>query len=113
MREPAAGQLIAGKYRLESLIGHGGMGSVWRGRHVTLDMPVAIKFMGAHAEGDRESRQRFEREAKALGTLLTPYIVRVTDHGVEQGSPYLVMELLEGEERREERRLAHGLSITR
>lgn len=98
MREPAASQIIAGKYRLESLIGHGGMGSVWRGRHLTLDMPVAIKFMGAHAEGDQESRQRFEREARALGTLRTPNIVQVLDHGVDNGTPYIVMEFLEGED---------------
>jgi serine/threonine protein kinase len=98
MREPAASQIIAGKYRIESLIGHGGMGSVWRARHVSLDMPVAIKFMSAHSTGDFESRQRFEREARALATLRTPHIVQVLDHGVDGEVPYIVMEYLEGED---------------
>ncbi len=98
MREPAQGQIIAGKYRIESLIGHGGMGSVWRARHESLDMPVAIKFMGAHTAGDVEARQRFEREARALASLRTPNIVQVSDHGVDGETPYIVMELLEGED---------------
>src|SRR4051812_39083449 len=98
MREPAASQIIAGKYRLESLIGHGGMGSVWRARHMSLDMPVAIKFMSAHADVDLDSRQRFDREARALATLRTPHIVQVLDHGVDDDVPYIVMEYLEGED---------------
>ncbi len=98
MREPAQGQIIAGKYRIETLIGHGGMGSVWRARHESLDMPVAIKFMGAHTAGDLEARQRFEREARALASLRTPNIVQVSDHGVDGETPYIVMELLEGED---------------
>ena len=98
MREPAASQIIAGKYRIESLIGHGGMGSVWRAQHVTLGMPVAIKFMGEHATYDPESRQRFDREARALAALRTPHIVQVLDHGVDDDTPYIVMELLEGED---------------
>ncbi|MFO0587574.1 MAG: serine/threonine-protein kinase [Polyangiaceae bacterium] len=98
MREPAQGQIIAGKYRIESLIGHGGMGSVWRARHESLDMPVAIKFMGAHTAGDVEARQRFEREARALASLRTPNIVQVLDHGIDDGAPYIVMEMLEGED---------------
>ena len=98
MREPSAGQIIAGKYRLESLIGHGGMGSVWKARHATLDMPVAIKFMAPQALADAESRQRFDREARALAALRTPHIVQVLDHGVDGDTPYIVMELLEGED---------------
>lgn len=98
MREPAASQIIAGKYRVESLIGHGGMGSVWRGRHATLDMPVAIKFMAPQALADAESRQRFDREARALAALRTTHIVQVIDHGVDDDTPYIVMELLEGED---------------
>jgi serine/threonine-protein kinase len=98
MREPAQGQIIAGKYRIETLIGHGGMGSVWRARHESLDMPVAIKFMGAHTAGDLEAHQRFEREARALASLRTPNIVQVSDHGVDGETPYIVMELLEGED---------------
>lgn len=98
MPELVASQMIAGKYRLESLIGHGGMGSVWRARHATLDMPVAIKFMAPQALADAESRQRFDREARALAALRTPHIVQVLDHGVDGDTPYIVMEHLEGED---------------
>jgi serine/threonine protein kinase len=98
MREPAENQIIAGKYRIESIIGYGGMGSVWRARHVTLDMPVAIKFMAPQALADAESRQRFDREARALAALRTPHIVQVIDFGLDGETPYIVMELLEGED---------------
>ncbi|MBK8253425.1 MAG: protein kinase [Polyangiaceae bacterium] len=98
MREPAESQIIAGKYRLESLLGHGGMGSVWRAQHLTLQMPVAVKFMAPQALADPESRQRFDREARALASLRTPHIVQVLDHGIDDDTPYFVMEMLEGED---------------
>ena len=112
MREPAASQIIAGKYRLESLIGHGGMGSVWRAQHVTLGMPVAVKFMGEHAMSDPESRKRFDREARALASLRTPHIVQVLDHGVDDDTPYIVMELLEGEDLSSRLQRERRLSLT-
>lgn len=98
MGELAKGRLIAGKYRLETLVGVGGMGEVWRARHLHLDMPVAIKFMEARAAASPEARSRFEREAKAIAKIRSPHVVQVTDHGVDGGTPYMVMELLEGED---------------
>ncbi|EYF08745.1 serine/threonine protein kinase [Chondromyces apiculatus] len=95
----AAGDIIAGKFRLERLVGRGSMGTVWSGRHLRLDMPVAIKFMEASATEEPEARQRFEREARAAAQIRSPHVVQVLDHGVdEHDAPYIVMELLEGED---------------
>jgi serine/threonine-protein kinase len=88
-------RLLDGKYELEQRLGHGGMGVVYRGRHVNLHRHVAIKVIGASREGFAD---RFRVEAAALGRLKHPHIVDVMDFGVEQsrGIAYLVMELLEG-----------------
>jgi serine/threonine protein kinase len=92
------GGIIAGKYRLERVLGRGGMGAVWAARHVELDTAVAIKLMvSSHAASD-DSRARFKREAKAAAQLRSPHIAEVRDYGVEGDAPYLVMELLEGED---------------
>ena len=74
------------------------MGCVWVARHLQLDVDVAIKLMApGFAESD-EARVRFEREAKASALLKVPNAVHVYDYGIEGGSPFLVMELLEGED---------------
>ncbi len=90
------GALIAGRYRLEQQVARGGMGSVWRAQHVELDAPVAVKFMTTNLEPSLLAR--FEREAKACARLVSPHIVKVSDFGTFEGSPYMVMELLEGED---------------
>jgi serine/threonine protein kinase len=92
----APGYVIAGKYELESLIGEGGMGMVWRARNVALDAPVAIKVVRASA--DRTLlRGRLMQEARAAAKLTHPAIVKVFDIGqTESGDPFIVMELLEG-----------------
>lgn len=95
--EPKGGRVIAGKFRLEWPIGRGGMGTVWAAMHLQLDMPVAVKFMDPSA-ADADGRQRFEREARAIAQLRSPHVVQVLDHGVDGGMPYIVMELLEGED---------------
>lgn len=97
MNEPKGGKVIAGKFRLEWPIGRGGMGTVWAAMHLQLDMPVAVKFMDPSA-ADADGRQRFEREARAIAQLRSPHVVQVLDHGVDNGMPYIVMELLEGED---------------
>jgi len=94
----ASGAVIAGKFRLERVIGRGGMGAVWLARHLQLDMPVAIKFMDGAAATAPDARQRFEREARAAAQIRSPHIVQVLDHGLDEESPYIVMELLEGED---------------
>ncbi len=94
----APGVIVAGKYRLEAALARGGMGSVWTARHVQLDAQVAIKFMDASFASSPTSRSRFEREAKASAAIRSPHVVNVTDYGYDAGSPYLVMELLRGED---------------
>jgi serine/threonine protein kinase len=92
------GVLIAAGYRLERPLARGGMGSVWVARHLRLDVDVAIKFMTPEYAASAEARARFEREAKASAQLRSPHVVQVHDYGVESETPYIVMELLEGED---------------
>ncbi|MFO0679327.1 MAG: protein kinase [Polyangiaceae bacterium] len=92
------GTLVAGKYELLQMIGRGGMGSVWEGRHVTLGNRVAIKFIESEYANSGEARARFDNEARAAATLHSKHAIQIHDHGVtEDGRPYIVMELLEGE----------------
>jgi serine/threonine-protein kinase len=90
--------VIAGKYRLEEALASGGMGSVWRARHLGLDTTLAVKFISAATVTHRDARLRFEREAKAAALLQSPHVVHIHDYGVEGDVPYLVMELLIGED---------------
>jgi serine/threonine-protein kinase len=93
-----SGTVVAGKYRVEQLLGQGGMGSVWAGRHVTLGQLVAIKFVHPKLAHSTEARRRFDNEAKAAARIKSRHAVTVQDHGVsEAGQPYIVMEYLEGE----------------
>jgi hypothetical protein len=94
----AAGAVIGEKYRIERLIGRGGMGSVWSAVHVSLGQRVAVKLIAKRYASSREARHRFDLEAKAVAQLRSRYVVQVYDHGETQdGTPYIVMELLEGE----------------
>jgi len=96
--EPAPGVMLGGKYRLEQALASGGMGSVWVARHTRLDADVAVKLMAREIGQDASSVARFEREAKACAQLQSPHVVGVHDFGVEDGTPYMVMELLRGED---------------
>lgn len=90
--------MIAGKYRLVSLLGEGGMGAVWRARNMDLDVEVALKLIRAEATLS-DATDRLLREAQAAAKLIDSAIVRVFDFGrSEQGNPFIVMELLEGED---------------
>lgn len=112
MKELAAGDVIAAKYRLERLVGRGGMGSVWAARHVQLGMPVALKFIETVEGADvADARARFEREARAAGQLRSPHVVQILDHGVDDDRPYIAMELLEGEDLGERFRRDGRLSV--
>ena len=92
------GTVIAGKYRLDGMIGRGGMGSVWSTMHLGLGQRVAVKLIAKRYAGSREARQRFDLEAKAAAQLRSRYVVQVFDNGeTEDGTPYIVMELLDGE----------------
>lgn len=96
---------IDGKYRLERLIAHGGMGSVYQAVHMQLDRAIAIKILRAEFLSDLNIRERFLREARAAARLKHPNIVTVYDFGdLPSGGAYLVMELIEGRSLREEMR---------
>jgi serine/threonine-protein kinase len=91
------GQLIQSKYRLESILGQGGMGEVWLARNVTLDVDVAIKLIHADVASPIAS-QRLLVEARSAARLEHPSIVRVFDFGeTERGDPFIVMEVVRGE----------------
>ncbi|WP_437992976.1 protein kinase domain-containing protein [Sorangium sp. So ce145] len=93
-----AGSVLIGKYRLERPLSRGGMGSVWVAHHLQLGTPVAVKFMDPAYASSPAFRTRFEREARAAALLRTPHVVKVQDFGIHEGVPYLVMELLQGED---------------
>ncbi|HET6146153.1 MAG TPA: protein kinase [Polyangia bacterium] len=102
--EPRPREVLADKYRLVRLLGKGGMGQVWLADHLTLRCPVAIKLIDPKIANDADYRARFVREARAAAALRSPHVVQILDHGVEDDTAYIVMELLEGES------LAHRLS---
>ncbi|HYX75940.1 MAG TPA: protein kinase, partial [Gaiellaceae bacterium] len=87
---------LGGRYRLLAEIGRGGMGVVWRARDERLERDVAVKVVHPWIAADEEARRRFTREARLLGGLAHPHIVRVYDYGGGQPAPYLVMELIDG-----------------
>jgi serine/threonine protein kinase len=100
MKRPvAAGTILAGKYRLISLVGRGGMGAVWRAERMGWQAPVAIKLMNAVDVHDTPALARFQREARLAASLRSVHVVQVLDDGVDPatGAPFIVMELLEGE----------------
>ena len=93
----AEGLTLAGRYRLISKLGQGGMGSVWRAEHLTLGIPVAVKLIDASIAQSEEALARFRREAQAAAELRSAHVVHIIDYGVENETPYIAMELLEGE----------------
>jgi serine/threonine protein kinase len=107
-----SGTVIADRYKVERLIGQGGMGTVWAGRHVTLGQLVAIKFVHPKFSSSREALRRFDTEAKAAARIKSRHAVAVHDHGVTaQGQPYIVMEYLEGESLEQRIRRAGALPL--
>jgi serine/threonine-protein kinase len=104
------GALILGKYRLERMLGEGGMGSVWAAHHVPLDTAVAIKLIRSDTNR-QELAPRLMQEARAAAKLGHPAIVRVFDVGqTAEGEPFIVMELLEGESLNQRLEREHRLS---
>src|SRR6266446_2074062 len=97
----AAGTRL-GRYEIRSKIGEGGMGEVYRARDEKLNRDVAIKVLPATLSQDGDRLRRFEQEAQAAGALNHSNILAVYDVGMHDGSPYIVSELLEGEELREQ-----------
>jgi serine/threonine-protein kinase len=96
-KNSVVGTIIDGKYRIDALLGRGGMGAVYRGTHLKLQRPVALKFMREDTDIDRGDRERFEREARVVARLKHPNIVTIHDFGVsDSGRRYIVMEYLAG-----------------
>jgi len=92
------GAMVAGKYRLESVVGLGGMGSVWCATHLGLAQQVAIKLVSTNFARSSDALRRFDREAKAAAKLRSRHVPQVFDNGtLDDGTPYLAMELLHGE----------------
>src|SRR5436190_11565899 len=91
-----------GRYEILSLLGAGGMGEVYRARDEKLNRDVAIKVLPASLSQDADRLRRFELEAQAAGALNHPNILAVYDVGTHDDAPYIVSELLEGEELREQ-----------
>ncbi len=91
------GTVIVGRYRIESVLGEGGMGTVYRARRLDLPMTVALKTLRPERADDAEFVARFVREGEALAKMRHPHVVDILDVGTHGGTPFLVMALLEGE----------------
>jgi serine/threonine protein kinase len=96
-----AGRILADRYQLVTPIGRGGMGVVWRAEHTRLGSPVAVKLLHDAVAEQPDAGPRFLREARACAAIRGPNVVQVLDFGIEDGTPYIAMELLEGESLRE------------
>jgi len=94
--DPFVGRTLDRRYEIVERLGAGGVGFIYRAKHVQLGRFVAIKVLQQYAATDPDWRRRFAREAKALSALSHPNVVTVTDSGIDDDLPYLVMELLEG-----------------
>ena len=95
------GAVVDGKYRVDSMIGQGGMGAVFKAWDLRLERPVAIKVVRPHLISDPDSRARFNRESKIVARLQHPSIVTVYDYGnLADGGAFLVMEFVPGEDLR-------------
>ena len=91
-----AGRVLGEKYELKSLLGEGGMGSVWVANHLVLGSEVAVKVINPTAKDERLTK-RFLNEAKAAAALRSPHVVQILDYGVDDELPFIVMERLVGE----------------
>jgi eukaryotic-like serine/threonine-protein kinase len=92
------GRVIAARYQLERPLARGGMGSVWLARHLQLESTLAIKFIEPQLAQLPEARGRFAREARVAAQLQGPNLVQIHDYGVDDDTPYMVMEHLQGED---------------
>jgi len=94
----SAGEIVAGKYRIESVLGVGGMGTVYRATNIFFEKQFALKVLDVKCAPNAVLIKRFQNEAKAAFSLSHPNLVKVHDFGIlESGDPYLVMDLVAGE----------------
>lgn len=94
--QDAVGGTPFGRYRLVELLGHGGMGEVWRAHDTGTDRIVAIKLLHPHFSDNEEFKRRFRREAHAAARLNTPHAIPIYDYGEIDGRLYMCMRLIEG-----------------
>src|SRR5690606_4181260 len=100
--ESRVGQVLADRYRLDELLGEGGMGVVYRGEHVHMRKTVAVKLLHAQMTAIEEVVKRFEREAVAAGRIEHANVAGATDFGrLDDGTYYLVLEYVAGQSLRE------------
>ena len=90
-------RVIAGKYRLINKLSEGGMGSVWRAEHLELNCDAAVKLLDPAFAESAEAFARFKREAQSAASLRSTNIVQIFDFGLDDGVPYIAMELLRGQ----------------
>ena len=98
--DPLLGSVVGGKYQIDRVIGRGGMGAVYQATNTSIGKRVALKFLDRDASRDTDAVTRFQREAEAASAVESAHIVQIFDSGSDEGRPYLVMELLRGEDLR-------------
>ncbi|MFO0709237.1 MAG: serine/threonine-protein kinase [Sandaracinus sp.] len=95
--DPLVGRTLDGRYRIESVLGEGGMGLVYRARHAVLNKPLAIKVLRPEVSRDNEVMSRFQQEAQSASAIGNHHIIDISDFGaLPDGSTYFVMEFLDG-----------------
>ena len=111
--DPRIGMVLHSRYQILQRLAEGAMAVVYRGERVRLRRPVAIKFLHESYAASEDGLRRFEREAMAMSQLAHPNCVSVTDFGLDQGAPYLVMDFIDGQSLREVLRIAQRLPPAR
>jgi len=97
LQDPRIGTTIAGRYLIESVLGEGGMATVYNARHTLVDRPCAVKILNPALARDKLVKERFRREAKSAKKLAHPNVIDILDEGdTEDGTSFMVMELLDG-----------------
>src|SRR5262249_20330276 len=89
-------RIVGGRYRLETLIGHGRLGSVWRGHDLQRDETVAVKLLSPGIQRDSEAAQEFVSAGERLANLRHPHLVSALQVGEESGRPFVVMRYILG-----------------
>jgi len=93
-----AGRVLSDRYRLVRPLGQGSQGAVWIADHLALNTHVAVKLIDPELAKREDARERFKREATAAAQLRSAHVVQIMDHGIDEGQPFIVMELLDGED---------------
>jgi len=106
-----AGRVLNGRYRLIRTVGVGSQASVWVAEHLALTTQVAVKLIDPDLAKRPDARERFKREATAAAQLRSPHVVQILDHGIDGDQPFIVMELLDGEDLFQRLEKRHHLSI--